>query len=196
MNLALFDFDETITHKDSFGPFLTLTVNPIQKYFYIVKLSPYFIGYKLKYITDRTFRTKLCHTAFKNYPKDKLIKIGNDFAINYLNKIIRSNALEQIQWHLSQGDRVVVVSSSLDIYLKPWCQQYGLDLICNELESTHDLYTGHLRHGDCGGIEKANRIQQQYELTDYNKIYAYGDSPNDHAMLALADIKFYQWQQV
>jgi phosphoserine phosphatase len=39
-------------------------------------------------------------------------------------------------------------------------------------------------------------VQQQYSLSDFELVYAYGDSPNDHTMLALADKKFYQWQEI
>ncbi|ESK40581.1 HAD hydrolase, family IB [Acinetobacter nectaris CIP 110549] len=196
MNLALFDFDETITSRDTFGPFLKSTANRTKQYLTILKLSPYFIGFKLKYISDKRFRTKLCYTAFKDYPQSTLTHIADSFAHEYLNTVILPHALNRIQWHLSQGDRVVVVSSSLDIYLKPWCKQYSLDLICNELECINSRYTGKLVGGDCGGIDKAIRIQNKYNLSDYQTIYAYGDSPNDLAMLELADIKFYQWRRL
>ncbi len=89
-----------------------------------------------------------------------------------------------------------MVSSSLNVYLKDWCQQQGIDLICNQLEVRAGRYTGELQQGDCGYVEKANRVQQKYKLSDFDAIYAYGDSPNDHAMLALADYKFYQWQEI
>jgi phosphoserine phosphatase len=45
-------------------------------------------------------------------------------------------------------------------------------------------------------MEKAKRIQQKYCLNDFDAVYAYGDSPNDHAMLALADFKFYQGKEI
>ena len=110
--------------------------------------------------------------------------------------LLHEHAKQRIAWHQQQGDQVVVVSSSLDVYFKDWCQQQGIDLICNQLEVRAGRYTGELQQGDCGYVEKANRVQQKYKLSDFDAIYAYGDSPNDHAMLALADYKFYQWQEI
>ncbi|MHA3055754.1 haloacid dehalogenase-like hydrolase [Acinetobacter sp. ANC 4633] len=62
--------------------------------------------------------------------------------------------------------------------------------MCNQLQVRTVRYTGELQQGDCCYAEKARRVQQQYCLSDFDLVYAYGDSLNDHAMLALADKKF------
>ncbi|EXW35564.1 HAD-supersubfamily IB, PSPase-like domain protein, partial [Acinetobacter baumannii 44857_9] len=48
----------------------------------------------------------------------------------------------------------------------------------------------------CGYLEKVNRIKNKYDLTQYTIIYAYGDTPNDYAMLELAHRKYYKWQEI
>ena len=62
--------------------------------------------------------------------------LGEQFVRDVLPGLIRPIALERIAWHKDRGDRVVVVSASLDAYLIPWCRALGLDLICTELEIT------------------------------------------------------------
>src|SRR3982074_1150699 len=71
----------------------------------------------------------------------------------------RQAALERIEWHTSQGDDVVVVSASLDVYLGPWCEGRGLDYVCTTLEERLGRLTGRCAEGDCSGAEKVRRIR-------------------------------------
>ena len=196
MNLALFDFDGTITHQDTFRPFLKFSLSQKTQMLGALKLAPYIAGYKLGWVKDNTIRTKLCQVGYKGCDAQKLQQIGQQYAQEILPTYIRKNALEKILWHKQQGDRVVVVSASLNVYLEIWCQTLGLDVICNQLEVHDGVLTGRLIGGDCGYLEKVRRIKMAYQLQDYPIIYAYGDTPNDHAMLALAHKKTYQWKEV
>jgi hypothetical protein len=45
---------------------------------------------------------------------------------------------------------------------------------------------------NCYGQEKVTRICAELDLSEYNSIYAYGDSSGDKPMLALADKAFYK----
>ncbi len=109
--------------------------------------------------------------------------------------ILRPVALERIEWHQSQGDRVVVVSGSLDVYLGPWCHKRGLECICTTLEERGGIMTGEYLDGDCVGPEKARRILERYDLGRYEVVYAYGDTSEDQEMLDLAHRKYYRWQE-
>lgn len=76
------------------------------------------------------------------------------------------HAMQKLEWHLNRGDKVVLVSASMDVYLKPWCEKYGLDLICSEIEAENDVLTGFYKHQDCSGIVKKLRILKHYNLSD------------------------------
>lgn len=45
---------------------------------------------------------------------------------------------------------------------------------------------------NCHGIEKVNRIRNAVDLSNYDDIYAYGDSKGDSGMLDLATRRFYR----
>ena len=45
------------------------------------------------------------------------------------------------------------------------------------------------------GLAKKARILANYSLADYEEIFAYGDTPEDFAMLALATTKIYRWDE-
>lgn len=105
-------------------------------------------------------------------------------------------ALERIAWHKGRGDVVVVVSAALDVYLEPWCRALGVDVICTRLEVRDGRRTGRYLRGDCCGNEKARRIRERYTLSEFETVYAYGDTEEDRAMLAMADRQYFQWQEV
>lgn len=196
MNLALFDFDGTITHNDTFSLFLKFSLDSKTQLIGGIRLAPYIAGYKLGWVTDKTIRTKLCQVGYVGYDANSLKDMGQEFAKKVLPTCVRENALERIFWHKQQGDQIVVVSASLGVYLESWCHSLGLDVICNQLETYNGILTGHFIDGDCGYLEKVNRIKNKYDLSQYPTIYAYGDTPNDYAMLELAHKKYYRWQEV
>jgi phosphatidylglycerophosphatase C len=37
--------------------------------------------------------------------------------------------MQRLQWHCARGDRVAVVSGGWDLYLQPWCESQGLELL-------------------------------------------------------------------
>ena len=123
-------------------------------------------------------------------------KLGVEYATTVLPKTVRQSALERIEWHKAQGDDIVVVSGSLDVYLGPWCETRGLDYICTTLETRGDRLTGRYVQGDCAGPEKVRRILQRYQLNRYAHVYAYGDSVEDREMLELASRKYYRWKEI
>ena len=62
----------------------------------------------------------------------------------------------------------------------------------NKLKYENDICTGKLLGNDCNGLEKVRKIKEIYNLSKYEKIYAYGDTDGDKPMLDIADIAFYR----
>jgi phosphoserine phosphatase len=54
------------------------------------------------------------------------------------------------------------------------------------------VITGRIEGKNCHGEQKVIRIQEEYNLSDYQEIYAYGDSSGDKPMLGLATNSFYK----
>jgi phosphatidylglycerophosphatase C len=196
MNLALFDFDGTITFTDTFTPFLYFAVDPRRIAVGNVVLSPLLVGYRLGILSASTARASVAAFGFRGRREADVRQVGSNYARDVLPGVIRPKALERINWHKAQGDVVAVVSGSLDVYLADWCRRLELDLICTELEARDGTLTGRYRHGDCIGKEKARRILEKYDIRDYAVIYAYGDTTDDHEMLNIADRKYFRWREV
>jgi phosphatidylglycerophosphatase C len=196
MNLALFDFDGTITFGDTFTPFLYFAVDPQRIFLGRFVLAPVVAGYRLGLVSESRARVHVSAFGFRGKPESDVREAGALYARDVLPKTIRTRALERIKWHKAQGDTVVVVSASLDVYLRGWCREHGLDLICTELEVDRGIMTGRYREGDCVGKEKARRILERYRPDDYQEIYAYGDTHDDDDMLRLANRRYFRWREV
>ena len=195
-NLALFDFDGTITTKDTFTPFILYAVESKRLAVGRVVLSPLIVAYKLGVLSPSRIRRSIVRFGFRGRLEAQVRDAGLEYSRSRLRRVVRARALERIRWHQTQGDEVVVVSASLDVYLQDWCRELGVELICTELEQDQGVLTGRYRNGDCSGKEKAHRIQQRYDLRSFADVYAYGDTPEDDAMLALATKRFYRWREL
>lgn len=196
MDLALFDFDGTITRTDTWTPFMQLAVRPARIAAGRVLLSPLVIGYKLGMISASRGRQVAARVGFQGEDAARMRRLGVEYASTTLPAQVRQPALDRIAWHRSRGDHVVIVSASLDFYLSPWCAGHGVDCICTTLEERNGRLTGRCAGGDCTGAEKVRRIRERLDLGRYDTIYAYGDTAEDREMLELAQRKFYRWTEI
>ncbi len=196
MNLALFDFDGTITSSDTWTPFMRMAVRPARMRAGAVVLTPVILGYRLGMISASRGRQAAARVGFRGEPADQVRQHGHHYASTVLPGTLQSRALERLEWHRAHGDQIVVVSASLDAYLIPWCAERRLECICTTLEERGGRLTGRYVDGDCAGAEKARRIRARYDLARYPVVYAYGDSGEDREMIALAHRRYYRWTEI
>lgn len=195
-DLALFDFDGTLTNCDTFTPFIKQVISPARLFWGRLLLLPVIAAYRIGMVSSSRMRRLLVKLALTGRSKMELERLGLSYATKFLPTVIRPLAMKKLQWHLAAGDRVVLVSASLDLYLKPWCDHMGIELLSSSLESEGDRLTGYHQGADCCGAEKANRVKALLKLSHFDRIYAYGDTKEDRELLALADEKYYQWKRI
>ena len=196
MALALFDFDGTVTFRDSFAGFIKYAVGPKSFCFGIACLIPVMAGLLLGLI--RSWRAKelmsICFFGGLDAPTFK--ELASKFSREELPKIVREQARERIEWHKRRGDTVVIVSASIDLWIKDWCAAQHVELIATKLEEKDGRISGRFLTGNCNGREKVRRIQERFNLSDFDYIYAYGDRPGDRPMLALANERYYRCKRI
>ena len=193
MELALFDFDGTVTSKDSFGDFLLFCVGKRKFYWGMLKMSPVLIAYILGFVPNYKAKQALVKYFFKGWATDQFEECSRKYSEKKLPKIIKRTALERIRWHKKQGHDIAIVTASFESYLKSWTDEYEITLIATQLEMTAQKLTGQFATPNCYGSEKIRRVKERYNLDHYNVIYAYGDSKGDLELLALADKSYYRY---
>jgi phosphatidylglycerophosphatase C len=190
--IAFFDFDGTITTDDSLLKFIRFVVGDRRFLIGLITLSPMLILYKLKFIPNYKAKQYLLSWYFKGMKKEDFFDVANRYSLYHIDKIVRNKAMEKITWHKKEGHKIVLVSASIDCWLRPWCEKNSLELIATKLEIKDGIVTGNLLTKNCYGQEKVNRIKEKYNLKEFEYIYAYGDSSGDKEMLQLANEKYYK----
>lgn len=190
--LALFDFDGTISTRDSFLHFLMHAKGPFRLLIGLPAVLPTLTLFALKVIPNWQAKERVLRHFFKGITKETLESLGTIYAQQAIGTIIKNSALETLNWHKSQGHRVILVSASVDIWLKQWASDMGIELICSTLEYKNNRATGKLSGVNCWGPEKVRRIKNHLNLDDYELIYAYGDTRGDREMLQIASKPFYR----
>jgi HAD superfamily hydrolase (TIGR01490 family) len=195
-DLALFDFDGTMTSTDTWTPFMHFAVSPYRLFIGRAVLAPVVVGYRLGAVSASRGRQIATRVAFQGVSVATVRELGAKYAARVLPQTVRPDALDRIDAHRSRGDDVVIVSAALDVYLGPWCDRHGLNYLCSALEERRGRLTGRYVGRDCVGPEKVRRILERYDLSRYRRVHAYGDSGDDREMLDLAQTKYYRWQAI
>jgi HAD superfamily hydrolase (TIGR01490 family) len=194
MGLALFDFDGTITFKDSFAGFIKYTVGQTRFYLGVACLTPVFVGFLLGLMPAWRAKELMSIFFFGGRDTHTFEELASKYSREELPKIVRKIAQERMEWHKRRGDTVVVVSASIDLWLKGWCEAQHVELIATKLEEKDGRISGRLLTKNCNGREKVRRIEERFDLSDFDHIYAYGDRPGDRPMLAIANERYYRWR--
>ena len=186
MNLAIFDFDGTISFKDSFRGFIIYYHGYLSFTLGSIILTPVYLLYWFRIISNNTMKEKVISYYFRGEVVMDFERKCLEYSTNEINKIIRSKAKDRIDWHQARGDKVIVVSASVKSWLKIWCEENKIELIATELDIKDGRLSGKLKGRNCYGVEKVNRIKKEIELEIFEEVYSYGDSKGDREILELA----------
>jgi HAD superfamily hydrolase (TIGR01490 family) len=192
--VAAFDFDGTLTRRDTLLPFLLQVAGPGTFLSRMLVLSPTLAAYQLGMLRNDIAKERVLTRFFNGMEEDTLRQQGVHFAAHTLPRMLRQQAMRRMQWHKQQGHRCVVISASLELYVQPWAQEAGFDdVIASRLTLREDgRIAGGLAEGNCYGAEKARRLQALLGAKEAYTLYAYGDSRGDRELLAMADHACYR----
>lgn len=195
-DLALFDFDGTITSTDTWTPFMRFAVPPRRLFVGRALLAPVVVGYRLGMVSSSRGRRIATRVAFQGASAAAVRTLGTEYAAKVLPRTVRPAALDRIEAHRSRGDDIVIVSAAL---LEPRAKVVEAMTVAPgpqvHIERRGRL-TGRYAGPDCVGPEKVRRILERYDLSRYRRVHAYGDSADDREMLELAQTKVYRWQEI
>ncbi|HWB90879.1 MAG TPA: HAD-IB family hydrolase [Puia sp.] len=190
--IAFFDFDGTITTRDTLLEFIKFSKGKFRFYVGFAINSPWLIALKLKLISNQAAKEKILTWFFHNNTVSHFQQTCDRFAAEIIPNLIRPKALQEITTLKEKGIPVVIVSASPENWIRPWTGPNSIDLIATRLEAHEAKLTGRIQGRNCHGTEKVERINRAFRLSDYSKIYAYGDTGGDKPMLRLATNAFYK----
>ena len=189
---AIFDFDGTITNRDTLLDFLVFSRGWPRVALGAMVLSPTLTLYALGVIDNTKAKEKVLIYFFSGMNAQVLEQIGREYAHTRIPRIIRPKAAERMQWHKREGHRVLIVTASPELWVKPWAESLGVEFVATRLEIVAGKLTGKIEGPNCYGAEKVKRVREAVDLESLSYVYAYGNSNGDREMLGLADESFYR----
>jgi len=190
--LVLFDFDGTLTSRDTMLAFALHCRGPYRFWVGMIWLLPLLVGLRLGLVPRTEAKRYFLRHFLGGMHRDELAHHAHTFA-DRIDGFLRPEAREQLALHRESGDDVAVVSASLDLWLAPFMAAHGLRCLCTAAAFDPDgTFRGELAPPNCNGPEKALRVRANFDLSSYDHIVAYGDSSGDAELLALADEAVYR----
>ncbi len=193
--IAFFDFDGTVTTKDTLLEFIRFSKGTLPFYAGFVLNSPWLVAYRLKIISNQAAKERILTWFFRNTPLKEFQETCDRFATEVIPTLLRPKALSEIDTLKNKGFSIVIVSASPENWLRRWADTIRASLLATRLETRpgkEAQLTGKIIGHNCHGTEKVRRIGDAFDLSSYNEIYAYGDSSGDKPMLQLAHHSFYR----
>jgi len=187
--VAAFDFDGTITRRDSLAPFLARVCGRRRLYSEMALRSPVLAAVLLGRADRDAEKERLVGRLLRGRDAADVREEGARYAQELLTgDALRPEMLDRLRWHHDEGHEIVIVSASLDAYLDPLAPLLGVEhVLCTRLGVGADgRLDGTLVGGNVRGPEKVRRVQE-WLGGEPAEMWAYGDSAGDRELLAFAD---------
>jgi phosphatidylglycerophosphatase C len=184
--VAAFDFDGTITSRDTIWPFLRAVAGDAAIRRGLPGALPAIAALKLGLADSTTTKERLFAIYLRGRRLDEVRAAAARFAREEIPALVRPEALARIKWHLARGHSVVVVTASPELYVGAWAAPLGVEVVGSRLQvDAESRLTGRHDGPACDGAEKVLRLRTALGLGDAD-MYAYGDSSGDRELLAMA----------
>ena len=186
--IVAFDFDGTITTKSSFAEFIIFTKGYCRFLLGLLIYSPFLVAYVLKLYPNWKAKEKLFSYFYKNTTEEDFNQWSKAFTIK-IDAITRPETVKAIKKHLSEDATVIIVSASIDTWIKLWAEEIGVGtVLATQFETdSNKRLTGKFRTKNCYGKEKVQRIKAAFPNRTEYCLIAYGDSIGDKEMIEFAD---------
>ncbi|HKR89762.1 MAG TPA: HAD-IB family hydrolase [Phenylobacterium sp.] len=190
--IVAFDFDGTLTIRDSFTAFLRWRAGPIRHALGMARLAPA----ALRYLIDRD-RGRIKAAAVREFlaglTRDELRRAAESFAAEQSAAMFRPDALQTWRDWRDRGASMVIVTASPSDVVRPFAERLQAEaLIGTELAfDAQDRLTGGFVTPNCRGPEKVARLEARFGA-GVRLAAAYGDTGGDREMLAIAETAGFQ----
>ena len=201
--IIVFDFDGTITTKDTFALFLRYYAGTWQWARNLIMLLPVFVRYKCGLIDRHAVKKAVVKTFFSGHSAEALEAKAEQFAREVIPKYIRPQALSRLNVLKNttefgpdfSHESLYICSASIGPYLRYWAKTQNIDanhVLATELESKNGTLTGALKGYNVWGANKVRRIYDALSPQCVHILEAYGDTRGDREMLHAAKVSFYR----
>lgn len=199
IEIFVFDFDGTITTRDTFALFLKYYAGTARWAMNITRLMPTFIAYKMGRIDRHAVKKAVIKRFFAGKMAADVNAKAAQFAQDIIPNLIRPAALDRINALLADPkcghESLYICSASIGPYLRHWASSLSIHeehVMSTELEIVNERITGGLDGYNVWGANKVRRIHDQFAPKSVKIKEAYGDTRGDQEMLHAAEASFFK----
>ena len=189
-----FDFDGTLTTKDTLLEFIHFAKGSGQMFRGFLLFSPLLILMKLHLFPNWKAKQKIFSYFFKGMKIDDFNALCTRFAEQ--NKhLLRPAGIEKVRQAIAEEHTtVLIISASIDNWVRPFFDEIDkkIQVSGTQIETKEGRLTGQFTTKNCYGEEKVNRLTALYPHREAYYLIAFGDSRGDKELLAFADKGFYK----
>lgn len=197
--VAAFDFDGTLTKRDTLLPYLIQALGWPRFLGALFLSAPWLLGFALRLVPNHVAKQRLLSACLKGRALADVERWTTRWCAKSLQPALQDWAMARLAQHRRARHHCVLVSASPDIYLRRVALKLGFDaLICTELEVHEHTLTGAMRTPNCYGEQKAVRLREHLarefgQAASHSLVvHAYGDSAGDWALLNMASQAWYR----
>ena len=219
MTIHAFDFDGTLTTRDTLLLFIRHACGWWALFGGLLLFSPLLVLMKLHLADNGRTKERLFRHYFRGMLERDFDALCQSFARSHTH-ILRTAGLRTVQQALDRGDRVVILSASIDRWVEACLRPFlvsssQFQVLGTEIEVADGRLTGRFATPNCYGPEKVRRLKEflkkvsprgdvegatkvsprgdvEGALEGTPFIIAYGDSRGDKELLAYADESHYK----
>ncbi|MBR7019103.1 MAG: haloacid dehalogenase-like hydrolase [Prevotella sp.] len=193
MKVHAFDFDGTLTRRDTLVEFIRYVKGDMEFLKCFLRYSPQLVAMKVGLYPNWKVKRQVFSYCFAGMKEE----VFNDFSTRFAHaksSLMRPAGVEKIRSLLQDGCQVVVVSASVENWVRPFFGDLSdaIQFLCTRVEVKDGVLTGRFLTKNCFGKEKVARLRTLYPDRRAIELTAYGDSRGDREMLDYANEGYYR----
>jgi len=192
--IVAFDFDGTLTKKDSFLEFIKFAKGDLFFFLNAPYIGFIWLLFKVRILNRDKAKQYIFSHCFKGVTRSFFNEKSRQFT-NRIETMLRKGVSEVILYNKTKGNLMVIVSASMENWIKPWADSKGIKTIIATIPEVDEegVLTGKFKSKNCVNQEKVNRFLEVFPNRDTYKLVTYGDSAGDKELLEFSDESYFNY---
>lgn len=193
MKIYAFDFDGTLTRRDTFIEFIRYVFGTRRMLTGILRFAPILVLMKLGRYPNWKAKQRVFSWFFKGMEIDKFDDLCTRFAHD-CQSVRRDDGFAIIRRALNEGHQVTIISASIENWVRPFFAEFGDRVVvsCTKIDVRDERVTGQFLTMNCYGAEKSKRLLQTFPLRETYRLVAFGDSRGDKELIEASDTGYFR----
>ena len=196
---AVFDLDETITTRGTWGRFVSQALRGRTGRFLAMWAHAGLgqIIYKFGFRERMSVKLSMLRASLSGKTRAELQELADKFADEEIRSGLRPGAVKQIEMHRAAGDHIIIASAGADLIVEAIADRLGITTVISTKlawvgQGEHQICDRQFGSKNCYGQGKLDRLRKCLEtFDDFQRstayITVYSDSYSDLPVFKYAD---------